>query len=193
MEMDKESLRRSYKTKRSLLSTEEITVFQQGIQQQLMVLDWQQARYVHSFLPIQKQNEPDMWAFLAYMEQQHPAVQLVVSRSVPEDYSMQHFLWRSDILLKENAWGIFEPVEGEQIGEESLDVVLVPLLVADHSGNRVGYGKGFYDRFLARCRPDCCKIGVSFFDPVDEIEDIDPFDVALDRLVTPRGTIQFKK
>lgn len=104
---------------------------------------------------------------------------------------MEHFLMREGIVLEENAWGIVEPVEGERIAESALDLVLIPLLVADGKGNRVGYGKGFYDRFLVQCRPDCVKIGISYFDPIEKIDDVDAFDIPLDMLVTPKKIYRF--
>ena len=67
-----------------------------------------------------------------------------------------------------------------------IDVVLVPLLCSDGQGYRVGYGKGFYDRFLVKCRPDCRKIGLSYFPPVDRIEDVTESDVKMDEVVLGR-------
>jgi 5-formyltetrahydrofolate cyclo-ligase len=81
--------------------------------------------------------------------------------------------------------GIPEPVQGELIPDEQIDLVFVPLLAFDKKGNRVGYGKGFYDRFLAQCRPNTQKMGLSFFCPIDEISDVDPWDVKLDSCICP--------
>jgi 5-formyltetrahydrofolate cyclo-ligase len=56
----------------------------------------------------------------------------------------------------------------------------------DRRGFRVGYGKGFYDKFLSECRADCLKIGLSYFEPIDEISDAQNFDVRLDCCITPK-------
>lgn len=162
-----------------------------ALQERLMKYGWERVGYVHTFLPIIGQNEPDMWSFITNIRIYYPSIKIVVSRSEPRDCSMQHFLLAADIDLKENAWGIVEPIRGERINEVSLDVVLVPLLVADKEGNRVGYGKGFYDRFLAKCRPDCQKIGISLFKPIEKIDDVDSLDVPLDMLITPYSMIRF--
>jgi len=69
--------------------------------------------------------------------------------------------------------------------------VLVPLLSFDKKGFRVGYGKGFYDRFLMQCKSDCIKIGLSYFDPIDVIDDADEFDVPLDFCITPQKVYVF--
>lgn len=70
-------------------------------------------------------------------------------------------------------------------------MVLVPLLSFDRRGHRVGYGKGYYDRFLRKCRPDCQKVGLSIFEPIDEISDANENDEPLDAAVTPTATIRF--
>ena len=72
-----------------------------------------------------------------------------------------------------------------------LDVVFVPLLIFDLQGQRVGYGKGYYDRFLGQCKKEVIKIGLSFFEPVATIEDLNPYDIPLDYGVTPNGTFTF--
>ena len=91
----------------------------------------------------------------------------------------------------ENRWGISEPESGIKIAPELLEVVFVPLLSYDKKGNRVGYGKGFYDTFLKNCKRDVVKIGLSFFDPVDHIKGIREEDVQLDYCVTPRKIQSF--
>ena len=65
------------------------------------------------------------------------------------------------------------------------------MLAFDTRGNRVGYGKGFYDRYLPACRPDCIKLGFSYFDPVDSVDDAHEFDVPLDLCITPNRTYVF--
>ena len=89
-------------------------------------------------------------------------------------------------------WGIPEPVEGYVLEPTDLDIVLIPLLAFDLNGNRVGYGKGFYDRYLLNCRPDCLKIGISLFDPVEGIEDVESHDIPLDMAICPAKLYDFR-
>jgi 5-formyltetrahydrofolate cyclo-ligase len=65
------------------------------------------------------------------------------------------------------------------------------MLAFDKQGYRVGYGKGFYDRYLKRCQPDVMKVGFSFFPPVDQIEDINANDVPLSYCITPHQIYAF--
>jgi 5-formyltetrahydrofolate cyclo-ligase len=89
-------------------------------------------------------------------------------------------------------WGIPEPLGSEIIAPESIDLVLLPLVAFDLAGNRVGYGKGFYDRYLALCRPDCLKIGISLFDPVTRIEEVEGHDIPLDMAICPDKLYDFR-
>jgi 5-formyltetrahydrofolate cyclo-ligase len=90
-----------------------------------------------------------------------------------------------------NSYGIPEPTQGNEISPELIDMVIVPLLYFDKSGYRVGYGKGYYDRFLKKCRKDCLKIGFSYFPPAESIEDINEFDVPLDYGICPDAIHEF--
>jgi 5-formyltetrahydrofolate cyclo-ligase len=91
-----------------------------------------------------------------------------------------------------SAWGIPEPVGGTVVQPTDFDIVLIPLLAFDKYGHRVGYGKGFYDRYLLNCRPDCLKIGISLFDPVDLIEDAESHDIPLDIAICPAKMYDFR-
>jgi 5-formyltetrahydrofolate cyclo-ligase len=104
---------------------------------------------------------------------------------------MQHLTITDDTTFELNPFGIPEPVDGELIPPEYFDAVLVPLLGFDESGNRVGFGKGYYDRFLTQCRTDCVIIGLSFLEAVAEIEDVDEWDIPLDYCVTPNKLYVF--
>ena len=97
--------------------------------------------------------------------------------------------WSEKDVLLVNKFGIPEPIETQK--SFFPDVVLVPLLAFDNNKNRLGYGKGYYDRFLAQCPENTLKVGLSFFDPVSIIEDINRHDIALDHAVTPRGVYTF--
>jgi 5-formyltetrahydrofolate cyclo-ligase len=90
-----------------------------------------------------------------------------------------------------NSYGIPEPAQGNEMSPEIIDIVIVPLICFDKTGNRVGYGKGYYDRFLKKCRKDCLKIGFSYFPPAESIEDINEFDVPLDYGICPDAIHEF--
>ncbi len=145
---------------------------------------------VHTFLPIPHRQEPDTQPIIARLWQQ--GVTLVISKSKLTDHTLSHYLYTPETLLQPNRWGVPEPTEeGEPFPVKEVDAVLVPLLAFDRQGHRVGYGKGYYDRFLSQCRPDTQKIGLSLEPPVDVIEDTHPLDIRLDCCVTPEQVWKF--
>ena len=95
--------------------------------------------------------------------------------------------------LVENKWGILEPSRENQdkIEPKEIDLVIIPLLIFDKNGNRVGYGKGFYDRFLQQCNPKTLKIGICLEDPIEMIKDVDKFDVKMNFCITPNKIYRF--
>ena len=93
--------------------------------------------------------------------------------------------------ITQNKWGIPEPESGISIDPSMLEVVFIPLLSFDKKGNRLGYGKGFYDVFLKNCKKEVLKIGLSFFDPVDRIDGIRDEDIPLDYCISPQKIHSF--
>jgi 5-formyltetrahydrofolate cyclo-ligase len=146
---------------------------------------------VHTYLPIEGRKEPDTWLIVDKIRREHPNVRLIVPRI--DKGQLSHFYFEGLHQIKPNMWGIPEPTQGVPVEPGEIDLVLVPLLAADQGGHRVGYGKGFYDRFLKDCRGDCVKVGLSMFPPIEKIADVGKHDVVLDGLVTPEGYHGFGK
>jgi 5-formyltetrahydrofolate cyclo-ligase len=146
-------------------------------------------RFLHVFLPIEKNREIETTFIYKRLWQNFPKITTVTSRVDFQTMTLEHLRFGADTKLVRNRWHILEPTEGELIETEKIDAVLVPLLCFDASGFRVGYGKGFYDKFLSECRTNCLKIGLSYFAPVKEISDTQSFDVKLDFCVTPEAVI----
>ncbi|AGC76249.1 5-formyltetrahydrofolate cyclo-ligase [Nonlabens dokdonensis] len=183
-------LRKEFLQLRSTLTEEEIETFSHQIANHSLKLDiWDKSTY-HIFLPIRKKNEVNTEFVLHILQGKDKNI--VVSKSNFEDGSMFHYLLTDQTILKENEYGIPEPDEHSiEIKESKIDVVFVPLLAADRLGNRLGYGKGFYDRFLSNCKPDVIKIGLSFFEPTSFIIEHDEHDVKLDFLIHTKGVVSF--
>lgn len=187
--MTKNEVRQKYKALRARLSEQDVARESLAIANRLLGLPiWEKSHY-HVFLPIVKQQEVDTEFLLHLLSGKDKHI--VVSRSDFGTGAMDHVLLEDGIRIRKNAYGIPEPIDGTAVPAELLDVIFVPLLAFDTSGNRVGYGKGFYDRFLAGCRPDAVKVGLSFFDPVDPWEDVFESDVKLDYCVTPERIFDF--
>lgn len=189
--MNKAQLRKLYKKKRLSLSTDEVQQKSVQIANNLLQLDIWHYDYYHLFLPIKKWNEVDTQPIMNILMSKDKNI--VISHSDFDSIQMINILLEEQTVIKENKYGIPEPINGERISDHLMDVVFVPLLITDQKGYRVGYGKGFYDRFLANCRPNVLKIGVSFFEPINEIEDVHEMDVTLDMVVTPEKIYRITK
>ena len=151
--------------------------------------DLSRTQFIHCFIPIEKFNEIDTMFIFEGLWSDHPRIRTVVPRVDFETKGIRNLLFDSTTELKRNSWHIDEPAHDEFVETDKIDIVLAPGSCFDRQGHRVGYGKGFYDRFLKTCRPDCLKIGLSYFEPVEAIEDIHDGDVALDFVITPETVI----
>ncbi|HUH19853.1 5-formyltetrahydrofolate cyclo-ligase [Albibacterium sp.] len=188
----KKELRAQFKKTRLLLTKEEEDSLNNELLRQFQQFNWSKFTYIHIFFPIKHYREPNTVLLIDWLQSAYPQIQLVLSKSDMESLAMHHYAWEKGQLLELNEWGIEEPRSGKVVLSEQLDIVLLPLLAFDRMGNRVGYGKGFYDRFLSTCRPDCLKVGLSLFEPVNSIEDTNALDVPLDYCITPNTIWEFK-
>jgi 5-formyltetrahydrofolate cyclo-ligase len=144
---------------------------------------------IHIYLPILDNHEIDTFPIVEYLRLNFESIQIAVPKVAPLN-ALKHYLLIDDTTLEPNMWGIPEPTNAVPIREDQIDLVVVPMIIFDRSGHRVGYGKGYYDRFLAKCRPDARKIGLCYFNPVKRI-DTDPTDISMDVVVTPDGIWEF--
>ncbi len=188
--MNKEELRKKYKDLRQRLELSDIAKLSLKIANKALQLPIWNYRFYHIFLSITEQKEIDTEFLLHILQGKDKEV--VIPRSDFETGGMKNYLLTDHTVIKKNKWNIPEPQEGIQIPNDKLEVVFVPLLTFDKQGHRIGYGKGFYDRFLASCPPDIVKVGLSFFEPVEEIQGIFQEDIPLDHCVTPEKIYNFR-
>ena len=187
--MYKAKLREKYKLLRATLSKEEIQNRSIAIANQLLVLPIWTFSFYHVFLAIKEKNEIDTEPILSILSGKDKNI--VLSKIIFDTNTLKHFLLTDSTIIKKNHWDIPEPIDGIEIQPEKLDVIFIPLLAFDQYGNRVGYGKGFYDRFLKQCHPETLKIGLSFFDAESKIEDVNELDIRLNFCVTPNKIYTF--
>ncbi|WP_298238719.1 5-formyltetrahydrofolate cyclo-ligase [uncultured Algibacter sp.] len=187
--MTKAELRKTYKALRKNLFENQIDDLSLAISNQLLKLPIWEHTFYHIFLAIEEQKEVNTDYILNILSGKDKNI--LISKSDFKTGAMTHFLLTDNTVIKKNNYNIPEPVDGIEISNNKIDVVFVPLLAYDKAGNRVGYGKGFYDKFLAHCKPETTKIGLSFFEAEDETIDIYESDVRLDYCVTPKHFYKF--
>ena len=190
--MTKAELRQLYLQKRRDLDTAEIAQRSKQISDRFFRdVDLDAATNLSTFIRIPKFNEVDTSTIYYRLWKDRPWIRTFAPKTNIESGELENLTLFPDTPLLENQWGVREPASGDAIDPAALDLVIVPLLCADTSGHRVGYGKGIYDRFLAKCRPDCLKIGLNYFAPAEESIDAAMHDVRLDACVTPETTYRF--
>ena len=187
--MNKKALRKTYKTFRKDLSETQIEDLSLAISNELLKLPIWDYTFYHIFLAIEELKEVNTNYILNILSGKDKNI--LISKSDFKTGNMTHFLLTDSTLIKKNDYNIPEPIDGIEISTDKIEVVFIPLLAFDKTGNRVGYGKGFYDRFLANCKPETVKVGLSFFDAEDEINDTHEGDVRLDYCVTTERVYKF--
>ncbi|MBL0741553.1 5-formyltetrahydrofolate cyclo-ligase [Chryseolinea lacunae] len=184
--MTKDALRKLYLQKRQALTEADYAQLNFQLYQNFFFnVDLSFINVLHTFLPLQKNKEPDTWIIVDRIRREFPHVRLVVPRIEASSGTLENIFFEGLHQIEKNKWDIPEPKQGVPAASEKIDMVLVPLLACDERGQRVGYGKGFYDKFLATCRPDCKTVGISFFEPVERIDDVNALDVPLQHCLTP--------
>lgn len=186
--MLKHALRDKYATLRKTLTPAAVSLQSIAIANKLLELQIWQFECYHLFLPIPTKREIDTTPILSILQGKDKHI---VIPKVTGSNTLTHYLLTDSTTLTTNKWGVPEPVDGIAIPPQQLDVVFVPLLAFDEQGNRIGYGKGYYDRFLATCRTDVLKIGLSFFKAEPKITDVNSHDVPLHFCVTPDTVYKF--
>lgn len=167
--MDKAGLRKSFKTARMSMSTGGRTVKSRQIVERLKeVTDWPRVKTVHYFEPLAEMMEPDISELVIWLEDNFADIELFTPRKIGSQWEMVSIQ--------------------EKPAPEQFDVVIVPMLGFDPKTlHRIGYGGGYYDKFLAT-QPKAQKVGVCFENgKVDEIPAED-FDIPLNLIVTEDKT-----
>ncbi len=187
--MTKKELRSAFKAKRKELSPGKLSSLSEEIIERTLASFQLEKKTVSIFLPIERQKEINtysLWEKIRSFEG-HVAIPKV---NVPKG-DLKHYLLTTHAQLAISEMGIPEPQNGKIIAAHKIEIVIVPLLCFDNSGHRVGYGGGYYDKFLKKCNPQCKFIGLSIFPPVDKIEDTNNEDVKLHAVVTPTEVYRF--
>jgi 5-formyltetrahydrofolate cyclo-ligase len=187
--MNKKSIREKYKSMRFSLSKASRMNLSEQIDYQFKELNLSNIKIVHHYLAVEEQQEIATDGIVKMLRESFQDLLQVVP--VMKQQDMISVLYEEGMTVQLNEWGIREPIQEILIDEHSIDCVLTPLLAFDKKGNRVGYGKGCYDRFFTKCRTDVIKIGFSYFPPVDNIQDTDKFDIPLNFCITPDRIYEF--
>jgi 5-formyltetrahydrofolate cyclo-ligase len=189
--MKKQELRKIYRHKRK-----ELSGFERAKLDDLLLIKFQQAeipfiKSLFSYWPIEENQELNTHILTDFLEFKNPGLVVAYPRTDTMMDEMIAVVVNAETDFLKNDFNIYEPAAGDVLPADEIDMVLVPLLAFDKKGYRVGYGKGYYDKFLAECKKDCLKVGLSYFDPIETITDKADFDVPLNFCITPQTIYVF--
>ena len=191
--MDKFEARKKYRSLRDKLSEEDLLDSSVKIANNCLNLDiWEYHNY-HIFLSIEKNKEIDTNPIINIINGRHK--QVIISKSNFKDYSLTNYILDDNVILELNKYGIPEPKNGKKIKNNLIDVVFVPLLSYDKKGSRVGYGKGFYDRYLnnlSKLNKKFVAIGIAFSFQKNKKIPSSKFDFRLNSIFTEKGFLEWE-
>ncbi|HEX6916347.1 MAG TPA: 5-formyltetrahydrofolate cyclo-ligase [Chitinophagaceae bacterium] len=188
--MTKAELRKIYREKRSLLTDKERNKLDDLLLIQFQKLRFPALQMLMSYCPSETHAEPNTWLFTRFLSHMMPGLKTCFPVTAA-DGDMKALAVTDETRFELSSFRVEEPVNGEPVEPQDIDLVFVPMLICDRRGYRVGFGKGYYDRFLAGCRPDVPKLAFSYFDPVELISDTHQFDIPLTVCITPGEVIEF--
>jgi len=188
--MDKESIRTAFKEKRRALSKEEIRLFSEKISDYLFqyLKEYDAIKHIHLFLPIDRFHEVDTFPLYYTLQSKGYRIYTSVVNKLKDNLETLDISGVDQ--FESDPWGIPVPVNAKLVDPDEIQMVLIPLLAYDRRGFRLGYGKGYYDKYLASLKRNVIKIGLSFFEPLDYIPD-ESHDIPLDYCITPGGIQKF--
>lgn len=189
--MLKKEARKIYKEKRMNLPEAERLKLDDLLLIQFQTMDLPFLNTLLSYWPIEENKEPNTHLFTEFLKFRNPELKICYPVSDFNTMTMQAIATGIDTPFEKRNLNIYEPDKGDPVLTNEIDIIFVPLLAFEKNGYRVGYGKGFYDIYLAECREDCIKAGFCYFDPLDLIDDLDEFDVPLNLCITPKNVYVF--
>lgn len=186
--MTKKEIRKKYLEMRKTLSDDEVLSFSEKIFRNFVDnFEIEPLQKIHIFISIAKFKEVQTKLFISHFLKN--GIQIYLPKMIDDEIIAVAFDENTE--MEVNSWGIAEPVPDEDPGVRDFDYIITPLLYCDPHGNRVGFGKGYYDGFFAKISGECKKVGVGFYSPNEVVEDLNPHDIPLDYLVTPAEVLSF--
>jgi 5-formyltetrahydrofolate cyclo-ligase len=185
----KSELRTYYLNKRDELTPEQVSSLSDSIESTVIEGLLNDISSIHLFLSIPDSQEIQTQGIITACWEKDIQTATSITKFSPK--RLGHSWFDAQTHFTSGAFNVPVPSPIIPIDDLNFDVVLVPLLCVDTSGNRIGYGQGFYDSFLTQLPQSTKKIGLSLFDPLQEKINSDPWDIALDGVVTPKELILF--
>ena len=184
----KAQLRKEILRRRRLLSHERVNELSLAVQEHFLhFIQNKVISTIHCFLPIERNREVNTWPLVEALDK--IGKQVILTRTNFDSETMDHFLYSHHVKFEEDHLMIPTPINAEPADLNTVDTLLVPLLAADKTGGRIGYGKGYYDRLIQEMTAEVIKIGLNLGPCFDKFSFLEPHDQKLDYCITPDEVI----
>jgi len=189
--LTKAEARKTYLQKRKNITDKEKLIWDDLVLIQFQKIAFPPVSLVFSYIEMPHQKEVKTESIINFLEFKNPNLRVAYPVCNFQTWTMDAVIGDENTSFIENRFGTIEPDSNERANPKEIDLVIVPLLCFDQKGYRVGYGKGFYDKYLRETNSDTLKIGLSYFAPIEKILDSDEFDIPLDYCITPGNIYEF--
>lgn len=179
--MRKDEIRRQVKASKCLLSEQEKALAADNVFRRLE----QTMAFIMAEKILIYHSLPDELSTISFIDKWDSRKTFYLPRVNGDDLDILRY---DKTKLKTGSFNIEEPLGDNTVNLNEIDLVIVPAIAYDHLGNRVGRGKGYYDRLLSECAT--MKIGICYdFQLIEEI-DTEPHDVKVDIIITDRRLVK---
>ncbi len=185
---NKESLRKKYLDLRKTITYKQIEESSIEICNSLLAHFNFSHHQIHLFYPIEGKNEINTWPIHQKLIKKN-VLHTSIYDHLKNEWNCVHFDHKTTFVKQK--FDVPIPKKFEYSNWQNIDVILMPLLCFDKFGNRIGYGKGIYDRICSKLKKSCIKIGLSYFEAHPYEIETDEFDIPLDFCLTPIKLYKF--
>jgi 5-formyltetrahydrofolate cyclo-ligase len=189
--MNKQQLRKVYKQMRLDIDPKDKLTFDDMMLLQLQQFNFNSIKTLLTYWPMASVNEPNTHLFSSYLRHIIPNLRIAYPVANFETNTFNAIEINEDTVYTTNQYLITQPTKGNLIYPKEIDLIFVPMFTCDSEGFRVGFGKGFYDKFIANCSDSVVLIGFNYFNPVVKIDDINHLDFPLSYCITPNEVYEF--
>ena len=185
--LSKIEAREKYRNLRKQLPESEILDMSLEIANNLLKFNIWELKTFHLFMTIDENREVDTKPIFDLLIGK--GKEIIIPKINTSTNTLDSYIFDEKTLFEISKLRIPEPNNGI-VFNGKIDVVILPLLAYDLDGNRIGYGRGFYDNFLSKLESEPLKIGISYFSPEKSIE-CNNHDINLDYCITPNKIFSF--
>lgn len=184
----KSKIRKRILNVRNNMSKEDVKKNSNAIMDKITSLDiYKQSKVV--FIYMDFKNEVITSNLIKHMLSEKKRVVIPYTDSINTVLIPSEITKESD--LKQNSFGYFEPKSILPVNIEEIDLVIVPGVVFDKNLNRIGFGKGYYDKILNRLKPSAKKVALAHDFQVLEDIPAEEHDVKMDMIITEKNIYPF--